>query len=126
MTRFLFILTTLPNIKIMPIFVVRPELNNASPGDYDRLHQAMYTRQIYKVIKLDNGSWKDLPTGTYRCVFDDSTAQSVYKIAVSALNSIGKWNIGNRRDYELIVFEASKSYSDLQDNTDRSKRPPGN
>ncbi|WP_316778352.1 hypothetical protein [Pedobacter antarcticus] len=109
----------------MSTFVIRPEINNASAGDYERLHDAMYTRRIYKVIKLDDGSWRDLPTGTYRAELDDVKPQDVFNIAIAALNSIGKYNTDYRRDYELIVFMASGSYSDLPFNTDKSKRPPG-
>ena len=107
----------------MAHFLIRPELNNAKEGDYDRLHDAMYMRKAYKVIKLDDGTWRDLPTGTYD-MENEGTNLDVYTVAVAALNSIGKVNSGNRRDFELIVCKRSGSHSDLRYNTDKSKLPP--
>jgi len=107
----------------MPHFIIRPELNYAKTGDYDRLHEEMYKRKAYKVININDNTWRDLPTGTYR-IESEGSNEDVYKLAVAALNAMGKFNIGDRRDYELIVFKHVGSHSDLQLNKDKSKLPP--
>lgn len=107
----------------MSDYFIRPELNGGRDDDWNRLHDAMYIKQFYRVIKIDD-IWYDLPTGVY---FKNSSelAENVYNQVVIVLNSIGKFNNDTHRDYELLVIGIAGGASDLDRNIDRSKRPPG-
>jgi len=108
----------------MAKFIIRPEINNHNEGDYDNLHLEMHKRNIFRVIKLNDDKWYDLPTGTYRAVLAKTT-EEVFELCVAALNAIGKFNTMNKRDYELYVGETTSCKCDLRLNTDKSKLPSG-
>jgi hypothetical protein len=49
----------------MANFTIRVELiNHKDPEDYNILHQEMYNKAFYRVVKLDN-VWHDMPTAEY-------------------------------------------------------------
>lgn len=111
----------------MPKFAIRPELNYHKDGDYELLHEALKLKKIYRVIWAQDidtkkSNWYDLPTGMYVCELDMSISE-VETLVIEALRSMHKSNGLHRRDYELIVFKFDGSLSDLELNTDISKRP---
>lgn len=53
----------------MAQFIVRVELQNATPEDYEILHNAMYIENLYKIIADDStGKYYHLPTAEYNYI----------------------------------------------------------
>jgi hypothetical protein len=57
-------------------FIVRVELPNKPPADYDQLHKDMRKAKYFRVIEGENGWWH-LPHGEYTCTATDWTAQTI-------------------------------------------------
>lgn len=111
----------------MAKFAVRPEINGAVDGDYEKLHDAMYKSEFYRVILGRKGEgvlkWYDLPSGMY--VGDKPiTLNQAYIQAEAAVQTVANAYKPNK-GHELIIFEYSAASMNLKLNTDRKKLPPG-
>lgn len=49
----------------MSEFIVRVELHDAEPADYNLLHEAMEQARFLRSIRATDGIWYDLPTAEY-------------------------------------------------------------
>lgn len=49
----------------MASVIARVELHSAAREDYDTLHTAMTSEGFSRRVQADDGSWYQLPTGTY-------------------------------------------------------------
>jgi len=85
----------------MPQFIVRVELQNATPEDYDLLHDAMFDEDFYKIIK-DNTTEKyyRLPTAEYNYVGDIDDRDTILTKAERA-------TIKTNRKHSILVTKSA-------------------
>jgi len=110
----------------MSRFFIRIELNDAYDEDYVNLHDALYDAKVYKVIiggPTNNRTWKALPTGYYTATREALSEEGMNKTIVRVLNSIGKYNSKDHRDYELVITKADGFVTDLEENIGKYPLP---
>jgi len=111
----------------MSSFTTRVELVNPDHNDYELLHQEMRDAQFYRSISYC-GKWKDLPFAEYDHTSNQTVSQA-YDAAFAAVTTV----INNKpisdkqqkKDFFLLVSEASARVFKLPDTTEIAKLPPG-
>jgi len=112
----------------MAKFVVRPEINGAVDGDYERLHQEIYARGFYRVILATPdggrfGIWFDLPSGLYVGEFNLNHLQ-VERKAIAAITTVSN-SYTPQKGFELAIFDYAVARLHLKKNKIKEKLPPG-
>ena len=93
----------------MPSFTVRVELHHASTKeDYDKLHDAMFAENFFRVIESGDGVWYSLPTAEYEFSGDLTTGQ-VREAAKKAAATTGK------KLAVLVTQSSGRAWSGLEE-----------
>ncbi len=105
----------------MARFIVRADMEGATPTDYEKLATRLYKRKIYQVIANLEGVYYDLPPATYISDYY-SNPTNFFEIARNTVLAVIN-QYDPPKKYEIVVFEYVGSMFVLNENTDTSKLP---
>jgi hypothetical protein len=110
----------------MAQFFLRPELHNHDSGDYEQLHNELAAAGYYRVVRLDNNIWHDLPTGEYH-KYSTNLIDTEKTVIEAAILQVVNNNRLRTKDYWYVLTnsDASEVKLKLKRTTDQAKLPPG-